>query len=167
MPDTPQNHRCAATIRFSHCYPKLVVALDGATPGATTTATLLDVFTIRLERLSKPFLMWDTDNGLYPLPAKGKYMMLLFMGRRGMFPTLRRWTEEKETYYRGLIGKRLAVEIAADPNQEKDCAHRTAVDIQEDNHYALYMYCPECKQKITRAEHIAKECEFSRARPEV
>lgn len=91
-------------IKFSHKYTKLFKA--GSFNGYTSSAVLLDVIVVNLEDLSKTFLDYDTDSGLFPLPKKGKYMMLLFCksGTNDLFPTLRRWTPEKEKYYRSGIG---------------------------------------------------------------
>lgn len=97
-----------ATIKFSHRYVKLVEsgAIDGY-------ATLLEVLRVRLEDLSKPFLDYDTDNGTYPLPKKGDYLLLIFAAGRGIFPTIRRQTPQKEAYYRSKVGDRFDVLISS------------------------------------------------------
>lgn len=110
MTDEPFD-RANPKITFSHLYPKLDVALDLTPATEPPTATLLEVLPVRLEKLSDPFLLWDTDNGLYELPKKGKYLLLLFRGQRGLFPTLRRWTQPKENYYILQLGKKFDVII--------------------------------------------------------
>ncbi len=94
------------SIKFSHAYPKLRAAEP------TKTGTLLDVLNVRLEDLSPAFLEYDTthQDGRYDLPKKGEYMLLLFAGPGGIFPTLRRRTPEKERYYRSCVGE--AFEVA-------------------------------------------------------
>jgi hypothetical protein len=85
--------------------------------GANTEGVkLLDVIEIDLKTLSKPFLDYDTDNGKYVLPKKGKYLMLIFEKNIGndeldLFTTLRRYTPEKYTYYNLQIGNLFKPEI--------------------------------------------------------
>ena len=86
------------TIKFSHQYGKL--------NGMGKQAVLLDVLTIKLEEMSKVFLDFDTDNGLFPLPKRGNYLLLLFKGDAGIFPTLRAaFPGTKVDYYRKAIGE--------------------------------------------------------------
>lgn len=97
-------------IKFSHRYPKLDVLA-----GTNNEARLLDVHPVQLELLSPDFLDYDTaieGGGFYPLPTKGRFLMLIFARPDGigLFTTLRRWTPKKEQYYRGLIGQRFTVE---------------------------------------------------------
>lgn len=87
-------------IKFSHYYPKLYT--DNGI--LLSSAQLLQVLVVDLSELSKPFLDYDTDNGVYELPNKGKYLLLIYK-YGSLFTTLRRWTEEKEKYYRENIGK--------------------------------------------------------------
>jgi hypothetical protein len=98
-------------IKFSHKYHKLLV--PGATAEYIETAILLDVVPINLEDVSKAFLDYDTDAGLFELPKSGIYMMLIFCKERSwdLFTTLRRWTPDKQTYYRSGIGKIFDIEI--------------------------------------------------------
>ena len=75
------------------------------------SAKLLEVINVKMEDLSETFLEYDTD-GVFTLPKKGNYMLLLFMGDTGhLFTTIRRQTESKETYYRSQIGKWIIVEL--------------------------------------------------------
>ena len=92
-------------ITFSHRYKKLQAL------GSSRSAGLVAVLNVNLEELSPAFIAFDTDNGTYPLPKKGKYMLLLFIGALGMFPTLRRWTPQKEEYYRKNVGAMFSVEL--------------------------------------------------------
>jgi hypothetical protein len=96
-------------IKFSHKYSKLYT---GRAEGENfcKNILLLDVMNIKLEERSKEFLDYDTDDGLFKLPKKGDYMMLIFRKTDMIFgsnlmTTLRRWTPEKEKYYRDAIGK--------------------------------------------------------------
>jgi len=73
------------------------------------TAKLLHVHPVNLEVLSAPLLAYDTDEGTYPLPKKGAYLMLFLLGSRGLFITLRRSTPEKERYYRSKAGEMFSV----------------------------------------------------------
>ena len=100
-------------IKFSHAYRKLIQTKYNCSREFVHKARLLDVVRVKLEDLSAKFLDYDTDNGVYPLPKKGDYMMLLFLKPSGadIFPTLRRWTPEKERYYRDGIGVEFDIEI--------------------------------------------------------
>ena len=106
-------------IKFSHTYTKL---LDhNANPIAI--AKLLLVLEINLEEMSKDFLAYDTDDGLFDLPKKGAYLMLVFQKLNGfnLFTTLRRFTPEKFNYYHAAIGQTFDIEY----KPEKD-AQNTA-----------------------------------------
>jgi hypothetical protein len=89
-------------IKFSHYYNKLY----NKKREIVEMATLLDVVVVQLEDLSKEFLDYDTDDGLFMLPKKGMYLMLIFLkwGGDGLFTTLRRDTDEKREYYIRNIG---------------------------------------------------------------
>jgi hypothetical protein len=106
-------------IKFSHKYYKL--------PMNVGTATLLQVLTINKEDLSPEFVEYDTSypaNGKYseegtpdkhyPLP-NGK-LLLLILQTGWIWTTIRRWTPEKERYYRGSIGEtfNIAIEEASE-----------------------------------------------------
>lgn len=99
-------------IKFSHKYPKLI-SHDG---NICEMAKLLDVININIENLSNCFLNYDTANGLFGLPRKGDYMMLIFLKdgklfHDNLFTTLRRRTPEKEKFYRESIGTWFDIEI--------------------------------------------------------
>lgn len=94
------------TIKFSHTYNKLI-----GDNGVIDEATLLQVLPVNLEDLTSSFLSYDTDNGVYSLPKKGKYLMLIFLkDNHELFTTLRRSTPQKENYYKGLTGKLFTIE---------------------------------------------------------
>lgn len=98
-------------IKFSHKYSKLCTGNNFC-----KNLFLLDVVNIKLEEMSKCFIEYDTDEGLFQLPGKGDYMMLLFMKDNtscgtNLMTTLRRRTPDKEKYYRSLIGQWLEVEF--------------------------------------------------------
>ena len=81
-------------IKFSHYYDKLYQVPP------ITQAKLLEAIQIRLEDLSPAFLAYDTDNGLYDLPKKGRYIVLIFAkGENDIFTTLRRDVPHKYEYY--------------------------------------------------------------------
>jgi len=96
-------------IKFSHQFPKL---LDH-TNRPINQAKLLQVLTVDLADLSAEFIDFDTYYNQYPLPKKGKYLLLIFMkpGNIHLFTTLRRCTTEKERYYRGGIGEVFYIQI--------------------------------------------------------
>lgn len=100
------------TIKFSHPYRKL----QDYQGNVIETALLLSVVKIDLENQHPEFLDYDTDFGLYQLPKKGSYLMLLFLKRscgepQHLFTTLRRFTPQKEIYYTQQVGKIFKVEI--------------------------------------------------------
>ncbi len=89
-------------IKFSHIYQKLLDSHNDA----VDTATLLHVNIIELSEAHQSFIAYDTDDGKYKLPDKGKYLMLLFLKPhesyvtdKNIFTTLRRYTPEKHRYY--------------------------------------------------------------------
>jgi len=104
------------TIKFSHIYNKLLDEHNDV----IDEALLLDVIPVNLEERSEVFIKYDTDNGKYSLPKKGKYLMLIFMKppelsgicADNIFTTLRRYTHEKTAYYKGHIGETFVIEIA-------------------------------------------------------
>lgn len=100
MANTPE-----LTIKFSHDYEKLPANWEGE------NAYLMSIgMPIHLEDQTRAFLEYDTaimGGGNYPLPAKGKYLLLLFAMEAGtVFTTIRRWTQEKEAYYRKNLGNK-------------------------------------------------------------
>ena len=89
-------------IKFSHLYEKM--------PPDFQVSRLLEIEIVRLEDLPEDFLNDDcriVDGGYFPLPRKGKYIILWLessiMNLR--WQTIRRWTIEKEKYYSSAIGK--------------------------------------------------------------
>jgi len=103
------------TIKFSHIYTKLLDEHNDV----IESATLIDVRRIDLSTLPQRFKDYDTDNGLYTLPPKGDYLMLVFLKpyeaegvcASNLFTTLRRFTPDKERYYLGAIGEMFLVEV--------------------------------------------------------
>lgn len=95
------------SIKFSHLYHKLLSDLGEP----IKTATLLQVLPIELEKLTKPFIEYDTDNGKYQLPYHGVYIILLFQKHASdggdLFTTVRpQFTRFGNTqkYYESLCG---------------------------------------------------------------
>jgi len=103
-------------IKFSHEYTKMPVSYN--------PAFLMEVLSTTTEDLSKEFVSYDTTymdfDGLipeiknYPLP-KGKILVLLLLSdaTKRLWTTIRRWTPEKEAYYRRMRGEQ--VEIVIEP----------------------------------------------------
>lgn len=69
--------------------------------------TLMQAFVADKKDLSQVFIEYDTHKvkgGFYPLP-NGKLIVLLFGGSETVFTTIRRWTPEKEKYYKSSMGE--------------------------------------------------------------
>ena len=109
-------------IKFSHTYVKCISCNNQP----VREALLVDVHIVELADLSPSFLEYDTvtiNGDHYPLPKRGKYMMLIFAKPQlglgsNLFTTLRRWTQEKERYYRSGIGSLVEVEYITPPAKE-------------------------------------------------
>lgn len=97
-------------IKFSHEYYKM--------PANLNTARLLQVIIVEKSELSKEFIEYDTaypldkrvpweGNGHYELP-EGR-MLLLLLQSGWLWTTLRRWTPEKERYYKELTGQEIEI----------------------------------------------------------
>ena len=99
-------------IKFSHAYKKLLADADGHC-APVSRLKLLDVQVVQLEELTNEFINFDTDNGVYQLPEKGEYLMLIFLkpSEMDLCLTLRRATPNKYNYYRGAVGQWFDVEI--------------------------------------------------------
>lgn len=99
-------------IKFSHRYYKM--------PPAYESSELAQVLIINESEVSECFRDYDTSypiaftkEGNYPLP-KGKLILLLLIANDGkgwLWCTMRRWTPEKEKYYRSKIGEIFEIEI--------------------------------------------------------
>jgi len=93
-------------IKFSHYYDKLYHVPP------VTQAKLLEAIQVRIEDLSPAFLAYDTDNGLYDLPKKGRYIVLIFAkGENDIFTTLRRDVPHKHEYYVSKRGEMFKIII--------------------------------------------------------
>lgn len=75
------------------------------------------VFVVDIKELSQHFLDWDTsyaEEGKtkhYDLP-KGKVLVLLIVsGGMMIWTTIRRFTPEKERYYRSIVGQEVQIII--------------------------------------------------------
>lgn len=101
-------------IKFSHVYTKFPF---GKTP--PFGAELLQVFLTEKNELSEEFIKYDTrtdDGDYYELP-EGKLLILLLRAdiwrpkpgieawQKEVFTTVRRWTLEKEQYYKSKVGE--------------------------------------------------------------
>ena len=73
----------------------------------------MQVFKIDGKDLSQNFIDYDTHiepSGFYELP-KGLVLVLLFAESETVFTTIRRWTPQKEKYYRSMMGNEFEIEI--------------------------------------------------------
>jgi len=99
-----------AKIKFSHRYYKMPVCVKNT--------YLLEVLTADRKDLILGFIIYDTEypKGHYELP-KGKLLVLLLLtpikaGKENyLWTTIRRWTPEKEKYYKSLRGSQVEVVI--------------------------------------------------------
>ena len=93
-------------IKFSHEYPKL---------HGQKSAQLVHVRRVEASSLHEDLIEYDTRTTTgehYALP-KGMLLQLVFLGNKGIpFCTLRRWTPDKEVYYRECVDKQFEVVVA-------------------------------------------------------
>jgi len=93
------------TIKFSHRYKKMPVVLS--------PTFLKGIRLTHYNDLTPEFIELDTaieGGGNYPLP-KTKLMILDLWTEGDYWHTVRRWTPEKEKYYRGLVGSEVKIVI--------------------------------------------------------
>ena len=94
------------TIKFSHQYEKMPRA---------DCASLLQVFKIHYKDLSEFFIHYDTqiyNSSLrYDLPKTDLIVLLLRSPMGAIWTTVRRWTPQKEIYYRGIMGQMVQIKI--------------------------------------------------------
>jgi hypothetical protein len=102
-------------IKFSHDYFKF----GGLQHATAIEHKLLHVFVEDTKNFGKEFINYDTSyfdekegsKKFYELP-KGKVLVLFFFaGFDDVFTTIRRWTPEKENYYKCKIGQEFKVVI--------------------------------------------------------
>jgi len=98
-------------IKFSHLYTKM--------PFDREKTQLLEVLIADKKELSKEFIRHDThidESGEYQLP-EGKLIVLILLSLQEdsmaweQWTTVRRWTPEKEKYYRSLRGQNVEIVI--------------------------------------------------------
>lgn len=93
------------TIKFSHRYKKMPVVLS---------PTFLKGVRIKhYNDLTEEFIKLDTetvDGKFYNLP-KTKLLILDLWTEGDYWHTVRRWTPQKEEYYRGLVGQEVRIVI--------------------------------------------------------
>jgi len=108
-------------IKFSHDYMKMPHSDD------YRETSLMEVLTASTEDLAEGFIEYDTTyyerNGSvlikqnYPLP-KGKVLILIlnspYAFKYVLWTTVRRWTPEKEKYYRSIRGQNVEIVIEED-----------------------------------------------------
>ena len=97
------------TIHFSHKYIKTRNTVNGF----KDTAILLEIFLTTKAELSPDFIIYDTTiitGEQYSLPT-GKLIVLLLQSYGEVWTTCRRWTAEKEAYYRALRGQQVRIKV--------------------------------------------------------
>ncbi len=120
------------TIKFSNEHKKLPT---GALVNTVKTE-LIQVLIVDKKDLSERFVRYDTIfhtyqeqpntereqtvENFYPLP-KGKLLLLFLFSTHpplkdtgNLWTTLRRWTPDKEKYYRHLVGQQINIEVNRD-----------------------------------------------------
>jgi hypothetical protein len=100
-------------IKFSYHFPKLI----GEDGYPIRAARLIEVLDVEISDLSEEFIQYDTGHGLYRLPPRGAFLMLIFQkpGFVNLFTTIRRSTPEKRDYYRSQVGERFDLQIQPAP----------------------------------------------------
>jgi hypothetical protein len=95
------------TIKFSHRYTKMPFR---------DKAILLQVFKTHYRDLSNVFIAYDTEilnsHDYYPLPKTDVIVLSLMADDGRTWTTIRRWTPQKEKYYRSITGEEVKIEIA-------------------------------------------------------
>lgn len=103
-------------IKFSHAYKKLLDDSGRVIPHAK----LLFALITELEYLPKCFRDYDTESGLYKLPPRGTFIILMFQKpssanfhgpAENLFTTIRRYTPTKAKYYKEAIGENFIIEV--------------------------------------------------------
>lgn len=96
-----------SNIAFSYPFPKLY----GRDESPVTLCRLLQVIEVDLADLTQEFINYDTHDGTYQLPKRGKYLLLILQKPSGvdLFTTLRRSTPQKLEYYKRMVGEKLDV----------------------------------------------------------
>lgn len=94
-------------IKFSHFYKKM--------PAGVTTfceSFVCGVEVKHYNNLTPDFIKQDTEyeGGFYQLP-KANLLIITIFTEGVKWTTVRRWTEEKEKYYRGILGKEVKIII--------------------------------------------------------
>jgi hypothetical protein len=102
-------------IKFSHEYIKFPHRIRGR------TTYIIGISVSSIADLPECFLKYDTETkcgGYYDLKGLDKVILVsLFTASLwGMvWTTIRRWTPEKEKYYRGLIGQEVEIVVEEAP----------------------------------------------------
>jgi len=111
------------SIKFSHdSYNKFV-----SQEAIPQEAKLLQVFVVFKDELSESFVRYDTlfwnekeKEEFYDLP-KGKLLVLFLESIHASgstcWTTIRRWTPEKERYYKSMQGQKFKIEIIKEVKQ--------------------------------------------------
>lgn len=92
-------------IKFSHRYKKMPVVLNPTFVTGLEKANYYD--------LGQKYIEMDTetvDGQFYPLPKTDLLIIHLYTEGKD-WQTIRRWTPQKEKYYRGLVGHEVEIKI--------------------------------------------------------
>ena len=114
-------------IKFSHLYYKMPLTIEDY------KTVVLDVFVTDLGKLPEEFLKydmayWDEKNQkteYYRLDFKKAIVIVLFSTYKysnytdkKLWTTIRKWTPEKEKYYKELIGKEVMIRVGENARKE-------------------------------------------------
>lgn len=97
-------------IKFSHKYFKMPKPIASR---SCNSAMLLAVLNTTKDQLKEEFIHYDTlavTGDKYELP-EGRLMVLLLLSSE-LWTTVRRWSPEKEKYYKSKIGEIFEIEIS-------------------------------------------------------
>ena len=89
-------------IKFNNVYAKLI---NPRTHIRYAYAKLIEVIPYHYEDLSLSFRLYDIANTNYVLLNSGRYIILIFQTKSGIFTTLRKLTGSKLKFYRARIGE--------------------------------------------------------------
>lgn len=87
---------------------------------------LIQVFKTHFKELSDNFIVYDAcfenaagNNDLYQLPRTDLIVLVFLRRNNTLYTTVRRWTPEKEKYYRAKVGELFKV-VRTDKKEAKE-----------------------------------------------
>lgn len=102
------------TINFSHRYKKMPEKINPTFLNAVDVA--------HYQELEEDFIKYDTetiDGSFYPF-SKTKLLILRLWTEGEEWTTVRRWTSDKERYYRSLVGQQVRISINKENKHVKE-----------------------------------------------